>query len=241
MKIFMRYKKPSYSSSFNENAAALIDDWIEKNFSIAPLPSSPPALESTNTLDTTPDWQIPSYFQSPPALIPQDDDVSSLDFIEQKSSTALKYLYDNDSFVCLEKQSSPSPAPSIVESVMLNSVDSFYTSTLYMLNGSDYSLEYIDQDSLEALNSNIENSLNPQDSPFNLPVAFTSSPDIKLASPPLFLPSFPTFSLNPEFESLSSPGRIIKEEPKSNKIDESHLTSLIDQPKLAPSTSNKDF
>ncbi|MBW0590689.1 hypothetical protein O181_130404 [Austropuccinia psidii MF-1] len=110
-----------------------------------------------------------------------------------------------------------------------------------MLNGSDSSLEYLDQDSLETFNFNIENSLNPPDSPFSLPVAFNSSPDVKLASPPLFLPSSPTFLLNPEFKSSSSPGRIIKEELRSNKINESSLTSFIDHPELAPSTSNKAF
>ncbi|MBW0545188.1 hypothetical protein O181_084903 [Austropuccinia psidii MF-1] len=224
---------PSYSSLFNNNAATMIDDWIEKNFSVAPLPSSPPAL------DTPPDQQS-TYFQSPPAFIPQDDDVSSVEPIEKKSSPALKYSDDDDSFVCLEKQSSPSLVSSIGESVTLNSVDSFSTFTLHMFNGSDSSLEYLDQDSLETLNFNIEDSLNPPDSPFNLPVAFTSSHDFKLACPPSFLPSSPTFFLNPEVKPSSSPGRIIKEEPRFNKIDESGLTSFIDHPELAPSTSNKD-
>ncbi|MBW0586152.1 hypothetical protein O181_125867 [Austropuccinia psidii MF-1] len=210
---------PSSSSFFDNTAATMIDDWIEKNFPVAPLPASPPALASTTPLDTPPDCQSP-YFQSPPALIPQDNDVSSVEIIEQKSSPALKYLDDDDSFVSLEKQSSPSLVSSIDESVTLNSLDSFSTSTLHMFNGSDSSLEYLDQDSLETFNVNVENSLNPPDSPFNLPVAFTSSPDVKLASPPLFLPSSPTFSLDPEFKSSSSPGRIIKEEPRLDEIDE---------------------
>ncbi|MBW0590706.1 hypothetical protein O181_130421 [Austropuccinia psidii MF-1] len=227
---------PSSSLFFNDDAATMIDDWIEKNFPVAPLPPSPPALTST----TPPDWQS-QYFQSPPALIQQDDDVSSLELIEQKSSPALKYFDDDDSFFCLEKKSSPSLVSSIDESVTFKSVDSFSTSTLHMFNGSDYSLEYLDLDSLETFNFNIEDSLNPPDSPFNLPVAFTSIPDVKLASPPLFSPSSPTFSLNPEFEVSSSPGRIIKEETRSNEIDESGLTSFIDKPELAPSTSNKAF
>ncbi|MBW0496051.1 hypothetical protein O181_035766 [Austropuccinia psidii MF-1] len=166
---------------------------IEKNFPVAPLPASPPALAST----TPPDWRSPSYFQSPPALIPQDDDVSYLELIEQKSSPALKYLDNYDSFFCLEKQSSPSLVSSIDESVTLNSVDSFSTSTLH---GADSYLEYLHQNSPEEFNFNIENSLSPPDSPYNLPVAFPSSPDIKLASPPLFLPSLPTFLLHPEFK-----------------------------------------
>ncbi|MBW0539236.1 hypothetical protein O181_078951 [Austropuccinia psidii MF-1] len=226
----------SSSSFFNKSASYLIDDWIEKNFTIAPLPASPPALASTTPLDTPPDWQSPSYFQSHSALIPQDDSVYSLKFIEQKSSPDLKYLDDDSSFFCLEKYSSPSPVSSIYESVMLNSVDSFSTSTLH---GSDSSLEYLDQYLLEEFNFNVENSFNPPDSPFNLPVAFTSSPDIKLASPPLILHSSPTLLFNPELKSSSSPGRIIKEEPRSEKIDESLLASLIHQPELAPSTSNK--
>ncbi|MBW0576320.1 hypothetical protein O181_116035 [Austropuccinia psidii MF-1] len=229
---------PSSSSFFNNTSATMIDDWIEKNFPVALLPASPPALASTTPLDTPPDWHSP-YFQSPPALISQDDDVSSVEIIKQKSSPALKYLDDDDSFVCLEKKSSPLLSSSIDESVTLNSLDNFSTSTLHMFNGSDSSLEYLDQDSLETFNLNIENSLNPPDSSFNLPVAFTSSPDFKLASPPLFLPSSPTFSLNPEFKSSSSPGRIVKEEPRSYKTDESGLTSFINQPELAPSTSNK--
>ncbi|MBW0580513.1 hypothetical protein O181_120228 [Austropuccinia psidii MF-1] len=110
-----------------------------------------------------------------------------------------------------------------------------------MLKESDSSLEYIDQDSLEAFNYDVDNSLNSPNSPFSLPVALTSSTDIRVASPPLFLPSFPKFSFNPEFESFSSPGRIVKEEPRSDKIDESRLTSLIDKPELAPSTSEKAF
>ncbi|MBW0501753.1 hypothetical protein O181_041468 [Austropuccinia psidii MF-1] len=203
-----------------------------------PLPASPPALASTTPLDTPPDWKSP-YFQSPPALSPQDDDVSSVEIIEQKSSPALKYLDDDDSFVCLEKQSFPSLVSSMDESVTLNSVDSFSTSTLHMFNGSESSLEYLDQDSLETFNFNRENSLNPPDSPFNFHVAFTSSPDVKLASPPLFLPSSPTFSLNPEFKSSSSPGRIAKEELRLDKIDESGLTYFINKPELAPSKSNK--
>ncbi|MBW0581413.1 hypothetical protein O181_121128 [Austropuccinia psidii MF-1] len=185
---------PSSLSLFDNTAANMIDDWIEKNFPVTPLPASPPALESTTPLDTPPDWRSP-YFQSPPSLITQDNYVSSVDIIEQKSSPALKYLDDDYSFVCLEKQSSPSLVS--------------------------------------------KNSLNPPDSPFNLPVAFTSSPDVELSSPPLFLPASPTFSLNPEFKSSSSPGRIVKEEPRSDKIDESGLTSFINQPELAPSTSNK--
>ncbi|MBW0570015.1 hypothetical protein O181_109730 [Austropuccinia psidii MF-1] len=88
---------PSSSSFFNNDAATMIDDCIEKNFPIAPLPASPPALASTTPLDTPQDWKIP-YFQSPPALIPQDDDVSSVEIIAQKSSTSLKYLDDDDSF-----------------------------------------------------------------------------------------------------------------------------------------------
>ncbi|MBW0511923.1 hypothetical protein O181_051638 [Austropuccinia psidii MF-1] len=88
---------PSSSSFFNNNAATMIDDWIEKSSPIAPLPASPPALASTTPLDTPPDWKSP-YFQSPPALIPQDDDLSSVEIIEQKSSPALKYLDDDDSF-----------------------------------------------------------------------------------------------------------------------------------------------
>ncbi|MBW0583276.1 hypothetical protein O181_122991 [Austropuccinia psidii MF-1] len=227
---------PSSSLFLNNNAATMIDDWIEKNFPIAPLPASPPALAST----TPQDWQSP-YSQSPPALIPQDDDVSSVEIIEQKSSPALKYLDDDYSFVCLEKQSCPSLVSSIDDSVTLNSVDSFYTSTLHMLNGSDSSLEYLDQDSLETFNFNRESSLNPPDSPFSFLVAFTSSPDVKLASPPLFLPSSPTFLLYSEFKSSYSPGRIVKEEPRSDKIDESGLTSFINKPELAPSTSNKAF
>ncbi|MBW0546746.1 hypothetical protein O181_086461 [Austropuccinia psidii MF-1] len=91
----------SSSSFFNNNAATMIDDWNKKNFTVAPLPASPPALASDTPLDTPPDWQSP-YFQSPPALIPQDDNVSSVELIEQKSSPALKYLDDNDSFVCLK-------------------------------------------------------------------------------------------------------------------------------------------
>ncbi|MBW0591836.1 hypothetical protein O181_131551 [Austropuccinia psidii MF-1] len=209
---------PSSSSFFNNNAATMIDDWIEKNFPIAPLPASPPALASTTPLDTPPYWQK---------------------LIEQKSSPALKYLDDDYSFVCLEKQSSPLLASSINESVTLNSVDSFSTSTLHMFNASDSSLEYLDQHSLEKFNFNIESSLNPPNSPFNLPVSFTSSPDVKLASPPLFLPSSPTFLLNTEFKSSSSPGSIIKEEPRSNEINEPGLTSFIDHPELAPFTSNK--
>ncbi|MBW0570016.1 hypothetical protein O181_109731 [Austropuccinia psidii MF-1] len=110
-----------------------------------------------------------------------------------------------------------------------------------MFNGSDSSLEYLYQDSLETFNFNGENSLNRPDSPFSFPVAFTSSPDVKLASPPLFLLSSPSFLLNPEFKSSSSPGRILKEEPRLDKIDESGLTSFINQPELAPSTSNKAF
>ncbi|MBW0563229.1 hypothetical protein O181_102944 [Austropuccinia psidii MF-1] len=161
---------------------------LTKNFPIAPLPASPPALASTTPLDTPPYWQSPSYFQSPPAFIPEDDDLSSVELIEQKSPASLKSLDDDDSFVCLEKPSSLSLVSSIDESVMLNSVDSFSTSTLHMLHGYDSSLEYFDQDSLQAFNSNVENSLNPPDSPFNLPVAFNSSLDIKLASPPFFLP-----------------------------------------------------
>ncbi|MBW0492116.1 hypothetical protein O181_031831 [Austropuccinia psidii MF-1] len=157
---------PSSSSFFNKSAATMIDDWIKKNFPVAPLPASPPALASTTPLDTTPDWQSP-YFQSPPALIPQDDDVSSVELIEQKSSPALRYLDDDDSFV----------------------VDSFSTCTLHMFNGSASSLEYLDQDSLETFNLNVENDSNPPESPFNLPVALTSIPEVKLASPPLFLPS----------------------------------------------------
>ncbi|MBW0511922.1 hypothetical protein O181_051637 [Austropuccinia psidii MF-1] len=89
-----------------------------------------------------------------------------------------------------------------------------------MFNGSDSSLEYFDQDSLEKFNFNRENSLNTPDSPSNFPLAFTSSPDVKLASPLLFLPSSPTFLLNPEFKSSSSPGRIVKEEPRLDEIDE---------------------
>ncbi|MBW0571205.1 hypothetical protein O181_110920, partial [Austropuccinia psidii MF-1] len=135
--------------------------------------------------------------------------------------------------------SCPSLVSSIDESVTLNSFDSFSTSTLHMFNGSDSSLEYLDQDSLVTFNFNGENSLNPPNSPFNFPVAFTSSPYVKVASPPLFLPSSPTFSLNPEFKLSSSPGKIVKEEPRSDKIDESGLTSFINQPELAPSTSNK--
>ncbi|MBW0556102.1 hypothetical protein O181_095817 [Austropuccinia psidii MF-1] len=99
-----------------------------KKIPVASLPASPPALASTTPLDTPPDWQS-LYFQSPPALIPQDDNVSSAELIEQQSSPALKYLDDYDSFVCLEKQSFPSIVSSIDESVMLNSVDSFSTST----------------------------------------------------------------------------------------------------------------
>ncbi|MBW0581672.1 hypothetical protein O181_121387 [Austropuccinia psidii MF-1] len=198
------------SSFFINNAATMIDHCIENNFTVAPLPASPPALEYNTPLDTPQDWQSP-YYQSPPALIPQDDD------------------------------SCPSLVSSIDDSVTLNSVDSFYTSTLHMLNGSDSSLEYLDQYSLETFNFNRENSLNPPDSPFNFPVAFTSSPDVKLASPPLFLPSSPTFLLNPQFRSSPSPGRIVKEEPRLDEIDESGLTSFIDQPELAPFTSNKDF
>ncbi|MBW0582380.1 hypothetical protein O181_122095 [Austropuccinia psidii MF-1] len=202
---------PSSSSFFDNTAATMIDDWIEKNFPVAPLPASPPALASTTPLDTPPDCQSP-YFQSPPALIPQDNDVSS---------------------------SSPPLVSSIDASIALNSLDSFSMSTLHMFNGSDSSLEYLDQDSLETFNFNVENSLNPPDSPFNLPVAFTSSPDVKLASPPLLLHSSPTFLLNPEFKSSSSPGRIIKEEPRSNKINDSGLTSFIYHPELSPYTSNK--
>ncbi|MBW0530537.1 hypothetical protein O181_070252 [Austropuccinia psidii MF-1] len=228
---------PSSSSFFNDNAATMVNDLIKKNSPIAPLPASPPALESTSPLDTPPDWPSP-YFQYPPALIPQDDDVSSVEVIEQQSSPDLKYLDDDDSFVCLEKQSFPSLVSSIDESVTLSSVDSFSTSTLHMFNGSYSSLEYLDQYSLETFNFNVENGLSPPDSPFNLPVTFPSSPEAKLASPPLFLPSSPTFLLNPEFKSSSSPGRIIKEETRSNKIDESGLTSFIDQPESAPSTSN---
>ncbi|MBW0585284.1 hypothetical protein O181_124999, partial [Austropuccinia psidii MF-1] len=105
-------------------------------FPVAPLPASPPALASTTPLDTPPDWRSP-YFQSPPAFIPQDNDVSSVEIIEQNSSPALKYLDDDDSFVFLEKQSSPSLVSSIDESVTLNSLDSFSTSPLHMFNGSD--------------------------------------------------------------------------------------------------------
>ncbi|MBW0472578.1 hypothetical protein O181_012293 [Austropuccinia psidii MF-1] len=165
----------------------MIDYWIEKNFPVAPLPASPPALASTTPLETPPDWQSP-YFQSPPAFIPQDDDVSSVELIEQKSSPSIRYLNDDDSFVCLEKQSSPSLVSSIDNSVALNSVDSFSTYTLHIFNGSDSSLEYLHQDSLETFNFNIRNSLSPPDPPCNIPVAFTSSPDVKLASTPLFLP-----------------------------------------------------
>ncbi|MBW0572849.1 hypothetical protein O181_112564 [Austropuccinia psidii MF-1] len=136
----------------------MIDDCIKKSFPVAPLPASPPSLESTTPLDTPPDWQSP-YFQSPPALIPQYYDVSS---------------------------SSASLVSSIDESVTFNSFDSFSTSTLHIFNGSASSLEYLDQDSLETLNFNVENSLNPPESPFKLPVDFTSSPDVKSASPPLF-------------------------------------------------------
>ena len=74
---------PSSSSLFDNTAATMIDDWIEKNFLVAPLPASPPTLASTTPLDTPPDCQSP-FFQSPPALIPQDDDVSSVEIIEQK-------------------------------------------------------------------------------------------------------------------------------------------------------------
>ncbi|MBW0465191.1 hypothetical protein O181_004906 [Austropuccinia psidii MF-1] len=122
---------------------------------------------------------------------------------------------------------------------MLKSVDIFSTSSSSIFNGAYSSSEYLDQDSIEAFNSNMENNLNSSKSPFNIPVAFTPSPDIKLASPPLFLPSLPTFSLNHELKSLPSPGRIIEEEPILDKIDESHLVSLNDQPELAPSESNK--
>ncbi|MBW0488032.1 hypothetical protein O181_027747 [Austropuccinia psidii MF-1] len=175
---------PSSSSSFNTNASTMIDDWIEKNFPIAPLPASTPALASPTPLDTTPDQQN-----------------------------------DHDSFVYSEKQSSPSLVSSIDESVTLSSVDSFSTLTLHMLNGSDSSLEYLDKDSLETFNFNVVNSLIPPDSPFSLPVVFTSIPDLKLASPPLFLPSSPKFLLNTEFKSSSSPGSIINKDSRSNKIN----------------------
>ncbi|MBW0539278.1 hypothetical protein O181_078993 [Austropuccinia psidii MF-1] len=138
---------PSSSSFLNNNTATMIDDWIEKNFPVAPLPASPPDLGTTTPLDTPQDWQSP-YSQSPPALIPQDDDVSSVEIIEPKSSPALKYLDDDYSFFCLEKQSCPSLVFSIDESVTLSSVDSFSTSALHMFSGSDSSLEYLDQDSL---------------------------------------------------------------------------------------------
>ncbi|MBW0579521.1 hypothetical protein O181_119236 [Austropuccinia psidii MF-1] len=124
---------------------------------------------------------------------------------------------------------------------MLNSVDSFSKYTLHVFNGSDSSLEYLDQDSLDTFIFNGENSLSPPDSPFNFPEAVTSSPDVKLASPTLFLPSSPTFLLNPGLKSSSSPGRIVKEEPILDEIDESGLTPFINQPELAPSTSNKAF
>ncbi|MBW0525085.1 hypothetical protein O181_064800 [Austropuccinia psidii MF-1] len=88
-----------------------------------------------------------------------------------------------------------------------------------MLNGPDSYLKYLDQNSLEAFDPNIENSSHPPDSPFKLPVGLHHSPDIKLDSTRLFLHSFPTFSLNPKFKSSPSPGSIIKEYPRSDKID----------------------
>ncbi|MBW0591409.1 hypothetical protein O181_131124 [Austropuccinia psidii MF-1] len=176
---------PSSSSSFNNNAATMIDDCIEKNFPIAPLPASPPALASPTPLVTTPDRQN-----------------------------------DHDSFVYFEKQFPPSLVSSIDESVTLSSVDSFSTFTLHILNAADSSLEYLDKDSVETFNFNVENSLIPPASPFSLPVPFTSIPDLKLASPPLFLPSSPKCLLNTEFKSSSSPGNIINKDSRSNKINE---------------------
>ncbi|MBW0582036.1 hypothetical protein O181_121751 [Austropuccinia psidii MF-1] len=58
---------PSSSTFFN-NAAAMIDDWIKNNFPVAEFLDSAPALQSTKPLHTPPDWNSQAYFTSPPAL-----------------------------------------------------------------------------------------------------------------------------------------------------------------------------
>ncbi|MBW0525143.1 hypothetical protein O181_064858 [Austropuccinia psidii MF-1] len=58
----------STSNFFDNNAAAMIDHWFEKNVSVTEFPDSPPSLKSTTPLHTPADWNVSSYFPSPPAL-----------------------------------------------------------------------------------------------------------------------------------------------------------------------------
>ncbi|MBW0470757.1 hypothetical protein O181_010472 [Austropuccinia psidii MF-1] len=176
------------SNFFNNNAAAMIYHWIEKNFPVTEFPDSPPALQSTTPLhtpavwhvssyfpslpalesttlfDTLSDWHGLSYFPSPPALDKIDGDEFSSQYISQESPPSLEPLNDNNSLENFGNNSSP--ALFCEESVSMISLDN--SSSLNSLPNSPIAFES------SSLSSTFNSALD------------SSSPHFQIESPTLF-------------------------------------------------------